>query len=713
LDDLIKSAKEGSAGAQYQLGLCYYGSVGVGQDFRQAVEWYAKIAQQGNADAQFRLGGCYYGGVGAEKDHKQAVNWFFKAAEQGHVSAKGQLQVLQPERTEVFVSFAEKDEKYVEQMEQYLKALNQNHGIPIWHFKKLTAGKNWETEIFAHMRVAKVAVLMVSQSFLNSLFIREKELPELLQAAVEKKLTILWIPVTDSEVNYTKIKCTDSDGKAIGVCITDYQAVCNPKKPLQNMNNGKRNAVYSKLCNEIRACFSSEVPKHSELVGAGCVKGIIAKARPHKKKIIGLVAVALISIAIVVGVVLYNQGDKGNEPAIPSLSIISPVNGTKVTIEQMITGNSSSTVPENSAIWIVLCVNGSYYPQSEIKADETGHWTYTAQFDWMEPGAGFDIWAIIANETARKTLAKESELENLPAGAEKHDLVHVDRTVVDKEDDKQSKGSTPPPPPTSTPSPTTSPPTSGPVPTPSPTQTLINIITPANNAPANMYEWVSGTSQNIPAGQHLWIIVQVDGLYFAHEVLSIDANGRWAHDTQIGQDDEGGKRFEVMAVLVDSKVHDALCIWRDKQNTVQPDDLKNLPVGIEIYDTVTVTRRNAAENTSVAIISPVNNASVTMIEWVSGTSQNIPAGQQLWVIVHEGNLYFPMVNRVQINTDGTWRYSATIGKEDDQGKSFEIMAVLANSSAQTKIQEWYKNPYDLQNLPSGITLYSTITVTRL
>ena len=270
------------------------------------------------------------------------------------------------------------------------------------------------------------------------------------------------------------------------------------------------------------------------------------------------------------------------------------------------------------------------------------------------------------------------------------------------------------PPPTSKPTATPTPsPYIAPTATPPPPQPSITIATPANNAPVNMYEWISGTSQNIPADRHLWIIIRVDEKYFAHEVLTINANGRWEHDTQIGQENEGGKRFDVMVVLANSSAHTTLRDWRDKQNTAQQYDLTSLPVGVTQYSAISVTRRNTSDEIFVTITSPANNSAVGMIEWVSGKSQNIPAGQQLWIVVHEGSLYFPMFDRVQINTDGIWRYSTTIGKDDDEGKSFEIIAVLANSSAQAAIQAWYQNPYDLHSLPAGMTRYSAVTVTRL
>ena len=79
-----KAAEQGSAAAQNNLGNAYYKGKGVSQDYVQAVFWYRKAAEQGYADAQYNLGFCYCEGEGVSQDYTQTVYWWRKAAEQGH-----------------------------------------------------------------------------------------------------------------------------------------------------------------------------------------------------------------------------------------------------------------------------------------------------------------------------------------------------------------------------------------------------------------------------------------------------------------------------------------------------------------------------------------------------------------------------------------------------------------------------------------------------
>ena len=58
---------------------------------------FTKKAEAGDAYAQFNLGLCYFGGLGVGKDEKEAVKWYTKAAQQGDESAKKALEKFKPQ----------------------------------------------------------------------------------------------------------------------------------------------------------------------------------------------------------------------------------------------------------------------------------------------------------------------------------------------------------------------------------------------------------------------------------------------------------------------------------------------------------------------------------------------------------------------------------------------------------------------------------------
>ena len=108
-----KSAAQGHAGAQCNLGLCYCKGEGVPQSYEEAVVWFKKSAAQGDARAEFNLGNCYWNGevlsaseqasyaylksLGYEKkqvyscNYEKAVECYFKSAEKGNAKAQNKL----------------------------------------------------------------------------------------------------------------------------------------------------------------------------------------------------------------------------------------------------------------------------------------------------------------------------------------------------------------------------------------------------------------------------------------------------------------------------------------------------------------------------------------------------------------------------------------------------------------------------------------------
>ena len=90
-----KSARSGDAEAQLALARHYADEARTARkerkarrDWKQAVEWYSKSAEQGFAEAQYELGGMYLLGGVIEKDEDLGVEWLMKASDQGFAAAQ-------------------------------------------------------------------------------------------------------------------------------------------------------------------------------------------------------------------------------------------------------------------------------------------------------------------------------------------------------------------------------------------------------------------------------------------------------------------------------------------------------------------------------------------------------------------------------------------------------------------------------------------------
>lgn len=91
---LQKSAKEGDAVAQFQLGRAYYRGSGVEKDPNKALELIRKAADAGHPDAIDSMGFFYANGEIVKMDENEAVKWFRRGVAAGSARSKLNLGLL-------------------------------------------------------------------------------------------------------------------------------------------------------------------------------------------------------------------------------------------------------------------------------------------------------------------------------------------------------------------------------------------------------------------------------------------------------------------------------------------------------------------------------------------------------------------------------------------------------------------------------------------
>ena len=95
----------------------------------------------------------------------------------------------------VFISYAHKDNEFKEKLLEMLKGLIDREVIQIWQDHQIEAGDVWYEEIQSAMRNCQMAILLISQSFLNSEFIQREEVPILLQKRKREGMRVIPIIV--------------------------------------------------------------------------------------------------------------------------------------------------------------------------------------------------------------------------------------------------------------------------------------------------------------------------------------------------------------------------------------------------------------------------------------------------------------------------------------------------------------------------------------
>lgn len=90
----------------------------------------------------------------------------------------------------VFINYSRKDEKEKDHLLSHLGVLQHAGLIETWSDDRISAGGDWEKEIYDAMTQAKVAILLVSANSLTSEFILKKEMRFLLERREREGLVI-------------------------------------------------------------------------------------------------------------------------------------------------------------------------------------------------------------------------------------------------------------------------------------------------------------------------------------------------------------------------------------------------------------------------------------------------------------------------------------------------------------------------------------------
>jgi hypothetical protein len=150
------------------------------------------------------------------------------------------VQITKP----VFISYSHKDAKWLEKLKQFLRPLEDRELIRVWDDTEIRPGSDWLGEISKALESARVAVFLVTQNFLDSPFIREKELEVLLAAAQNRGCLIFWIAVSSS---------TFEDSP-----LAKFQGAIPPNRPLDLMSDAEQSKWLTDIYRKMKAAVSVE-----------------------------------------------------------------------------------------------------------------------------------------------------------------------------------------------------------------------------------------------------------------------------------------------------------------------------------------------------------------------------------------------------------------------------------------------------------------------
>jgi hypothetical protein len=141
-------------------------------------------------------------------------------------------------RTKIFINYAHAAENgtgWVKRMRTHLEGLAHASEFEVWDDTRIAPGERWKDKINEAIDRTKVAILVLTADFLASKFIRDAELPPLLDAADAEGATILCI--FGSRVHLS----------GIAKRLKDYQVVNSLERPLQELGDPEIEAELTAL----------------------------------------------------------------------------------------------------------------------------------------------------------------------------------------------------------------------------------------------------------------------------------------------------------------------------------------------------------------------------------------------------------------------------------------------------------------------------------
>jgi hypothetical protein len=90
----------------------------------------------------------------------------------------------------LFVSYSHHDETWMRRLTTHLLAIPKTAAVDVWVDTLIGAGELWHQQIVSALKRSRAAVLLLSADFLTSSFIRNEEIPRLLEAEAVRGLSI-------------------------------------------------------------------------------------------------------------------------------------------------------------------------------------------------------------------------------------------------------------------------------------------------------------------------------------------------------------------------------------------------------------------------------------------------------------------------------------------------------------------------------------------
>ncbi|MGK7875596.1 MAG: effector-associated domain EAD1-containing protein [Xenococcaceae cyanobacterium] len=145
----------------------------------------------------------------------------------------------------IFICYSHQDQEWFDRLSQYLKTFDILGKAESWSDRKIEIGNVWDKEIKDNLKRAGAAILLVSQSFLISDYIRDVEVPAILtKHDREPNFVILPIILDLSLFEETTFKYPHPQTGPKEISLSIFQTANPPSHPLDSLPKPEQDRIF-------------------------------------------------------------------------------------------------------------------------------------------------------------------------------------------------------------------------------------------------------------------------------------------------------------------------------------------------------------------------------------------------------------------------------------------------------------------------------------
>jgi TIR domain len=181
-------------------------------------------------------------------------------------------------RNKVFISYNRAEKQYLDELLPVLRAARGIADVLWFDEQEIDIGDKFHGHIQQALAETGVGILLVSNRFFTSDYIKRHELPYLVQQAEQSMLKLGCLYVTS--ISDTAFEVTiEIDGQQRTVNLKDYLGAHRPDKPLNRLSEGERDEIYAKLANWVTQQLSVRIDPPQRHPGPRFELAITLRAR--------------------------------------------------------------------------------------------------------------------------------------------------------------------------------------------------------------------------------------------------------------------------------------------------------------------------------------------------------------------------------------------------------------------------------------------------